>query len=530
MAASTSKLTVRAALNSPDRAQWEKAIRDEIFSLLNTTESLLPEEIDTSKPYHLIHATMQLKKKMKDAQTLDKFKARCCACGNELLGMILDTYSPTVSTLAHSVLHQIAVLDGMETCLMDTVAAYLNQAYPEDATPLYLQLPRAVAEVCGLDPNQVYRIKKYLYGLPDAGRAYYLAYREHLLQNGYAPTASDPCLFVRLTDKETTYIWFHVDDTFVASNAKEGIDRLTRVMQKRFQVTLNEDVDSHLGVNMERLPDGSVKLTQKKLLHHIFEEYFPEEVKGVRGISVPARSTAPAPDDDEPVLQRDYLRLLGMLNYLTRSRPDIATALSFAATHSSNPLQSNFDQLLLVVRYLWDTRDKSLIIRRGNGPDSPLILTCYVDASYLTHPDSRSHTGYCMSFGTTGTFYAKSVKQQLVATSSTHAEVRALYQLIVDIIYIVNLCDELHRPVQLPAIIMEDNQPAIDLTTSLTGRIKKCKHFLMLISFIREQVAEGLISIQKVPTEDNYADLLTKILTGLAFQDKAEYLLGTQED
>jgi hypothetical protein len=77
---------------------------------------------------------------------------------------------------------------------------------------------------------------------------------------------------------------------------------------------------------------------------------------------------------------------------------------------------------------------------------------------------------------------------------------------------------------------MEDNQPAIDLTTSLTGRIKKCKHFLMLISFIREQVASGLISIQKVPTEDNYADLLTKILMGLAFEDKAEYLLGIQAD
>jgi hypothetical protein len=281
---------------------------------------------------------------------------------------------------------------------------------------------------------------------------------------------------------------------------------------------------------MEQLPDGSVKLTQKKLLHAIFEEFHPEQVKGVRGISVPARSTVTTPDDDEPVLQRDYLRLLGMLNYLTRSRPDVATALSFAATHSAGPLQSHYDQLLLVVRYLWDTREKSLIIRRGKGPDSPLILTCYADASYLTHPDAKSHTGYCMSFGTTGTFYAKSVKQQLVATSSTHAEVRALYQCIVDIIYIVNLCDELHRPVQLPAIVMEDNQPAIDLTTSLTGRIKKCKHFLMLISFIREQVAAGLISIQKVPTEDNYADLLTKILMGLAFEDKAEYLLGIQAE
>ena len=48
----------------------------------------------------------------------------------------------------------------------------------------------------------------------------------------------------------------------------------------------------------------------------------------------------------------------------------------------------------------------------------------------------------------------------------------------------------------------------------------------MLINFIREQVQNGLIELQKVPTEDNLADILTKIITGSQFTEKAEQLLG----
>jgi hypothetical protein len=232
----------------------------------------------------------------------------------------------------------------------------------------------------------------------------------------------------------------------------------------------------------------------------------------------------------EEVTQMEYLHLLGMLNYMTRSRPDISTALSFAATHSAKPMEGHLEELKHIVQYLWNTRERSLIIRKGNSPNSPLTLTCYVDASYLTHPDSRSHSGYCMSFGNIGTFYVKSSKQQLMATSSTHAEVRALFQLIIDIIFVVNLCDELQRHINLPAIVLEDNQPAIDLSSSLTARVKKSKHFLMLVNFIREQVADGLIELRKVPTEDNHADVLTKALFGSAFEEKAKYLLGIESD
>ena len=100
---------------SEDREQWADAIRKEIFALLEETKTFVREDIDTSKPYTLINTTMQLKKKMNDAVTLDQYKARCCGCGNEIKDVTAESFSPTVSRMAHSAVHQIAVRDGMKT-------------------------------------------------------------------------------------------------------------------------------------------------------------------------------------------------------------------------------------------------------------------------------------------------------------------------------------------------------------------------------------------------------------------------------
>ena len=134
MAARTGGPKVTEALLSPEREAWIDVIFDEIITLLNTTHSLEEEDIDESMPYLLIHGTMQLKKKMKTADIVDKLKARLCACGNELDEVAMDTYSPTVAALTHATLLQIAVHDGMYLQTIDTVSAYLCQDYPQDVT------------------------------------------------------------------------------------------------------------------------------------------------------------------------------------------------------------------------------------------------------------------------------------------------------------------------------------------------------------------------------------------------------------
>ena len=92
---------------------------------------------------------------------------------------------------------------------------------------------------------------------------------------------------------------------------------------------------------------------------------------------------------------------IGALIYMTKSRPDIHTAVSFGATHSVTPTRGDFEELIHCLKYLEATQDEGLVLHAGE-PNRELILKCYVDASYLTHPDSKSHQGYCLNLETLG--------------------------------------------------------------------------------------------------------------------------------
>ena len=164
----------------------------------------------------------------------------------------------------------------------------------------------------------------------------------------------------------------------------------------------------------------------------------------------------------------------------------------------------------------------------GNISD-PLRLKCYVDAAYLSHSDASSHTGYCISLGTSeGCFYSKSQKQKLIATSSTHAEIRALYELTINL-FLTHLFTEIGRPIELPIIVFEDNQPTIDLVENESSKSTKSKHYLMIIQFLREQVKEGLFKLKKIGTAQNVSNVLTKIVTGGEFHSSFAIIMGQKE-
>jgi hypothetical protein len=78
-------------------------------------------------------------------------KVRLCVCGSELYGQVLGTYSPTVGAIAYSTVHQIAINDGLEFCIVNVAHAYLSQLYQQDALHLFLVLFDNVSDVCSLE-------------------------------------------------------------------------------------------------------------------------------------------------------------------------------------------------------------------------------------------------------------------------------------------------------------------------------------------------------------------------------------------
>ncbi len=283
--------------------------------------------------------------------------------------------------------------------------------------------------------QQLYRIDKCLYGLPDSGRHFYRHYRDALIAEWYLMSNMNNCLFYRVKDVETTFIVLFVDDTLILfSKRQEDIDQLSARLNRHYEMTLDAKADSFLGIHIEHRDDGTVLLTQPKLLQKLFKEH-PEKI-GKRKARTPSHPNGPASahnattnKEQSPLIPiATYLRLLGLLMYLTKSRPDIMTAVSFGATKSTSSTQTDYDQLYYyIVEYIRATADKGHRIYIGTS--SAKQLYCEVDASYLIHSDSKGQTGYTMGLHPNGTFYNRSAKQTLVSTSSTNAEMRALYTL-----------------------------------------------------------------------------------------------------
>ena len=104
---------------------------------------------------------------------------------------------------------------------------------------------------------------------------------------------------------------------------------------------------------------------------------------------------------------------------------------------------------------------------------------------------------------------------------------RAIFTLVKDIIYILSICSELQLQLALPAIIMEDNSAVITVTTDESAYAKKCKHFFMLINYVREQVDLGIIKVLKIPGQNNMSDVLTKPnFNEKDFETKTDGILG----
>jgi hypothetical protein len=109
------------------------------------------------------------------------------------------------------------------------------------------------------------------------------------------------------------------------------------------------------------------------------------------------------------------------------TRPDISFATNLLARYSSAPTQRHWTGIKSIFRYLKGTIDFGLAYRRTPHYNKTSIIG-YADAGYLSDPHkAKSQSGYV--FTANGTAFSwKSTKQNLVATSSNHAEIIALYE------------------------------------------------------------------------------------------------------
>jgi Reverse transcriptase (RNA-dependent DNA polymerase) len=208
---------------------------------------------------------------------------------------------------------------------------------------MYMAIPRG----CELPPeynskDYCLKLKKNIYGQKQAGRVWLKHLESGLSDIGFEPSKVLDCLYYR----GSTVLLVYVDDMIVFDPSDAAIDQVYQDLKKaNFDVTDEGDISDYLGVTFEHKQDGTIHLTQRKLIQQVLKDIkFRENTNPVDYPAKVSELLTASLDSEPHKADWSYPSIVGKLHYLEAcSRPDLSYSVHQAARFSANPRKPHAD-------------------------------------------------------------------------------------------------------------------------------------------------------------------------------------------
>ncbi len=340
-----------------------------------------------------------------------------------------------------------------------------------------------------LAPDELVRVLRPVYGLPDAGEYWSDTLSNHLREHcQFQQSATDLSLWLRtVAGKLLALAATYVDDVLLAATPS-ALEEFKRISRNRFDVTFNDtDPMNYCGLRISTRNDGTRAISQ------------PRQIDRLKLLPHNANFD-------------DYRSARAAMAWLIQTRPDIAYLVSHLARFTKETFNAKSIRLYnKAVKYLRETRHIELLYPRLDA--RTLRLVCYTDGGYSNTSDGKGQVGFVIALADGENRCAilayVSRKSRRVVKSSTSIEALAfaegfdhVFAIKADLVTIIKK--------SIPLIMLTDSEI---LFNTLTRRKTTTERRLMLdLRIARSAYSEREISnIALIASEHNPADALTKL-------------------
>ena len=416
-----------------------------------------------------------------------------------------DTFAPVAKPATVRIFLAVCNAQKKGIHQSDVTAAYLNGTMEED---IYMEQPVGYAQK-GPNGEKLYcKLIKALYGTKQAGRAWRKVIKEFLTSLGFHTCIFDPCLFVRGSDKEMLLIIVWVDDLLIGydNTNQSGFDTLWKALSEKFTISDLGQISDYVGMQITRdLDHQTLHLSQHDNIDKMCQ-HFQMENQDRRVIPIRAGLTLIAKDEGETISNKPYRSLIGCLLYPSQwTRPDISYAVGQLSQFLESPSESHWNTGIDVLRYLKGSRSMAMTYSYNGDME----VTGFADSNFAADLSTgKSVYGYVIYVGGNPISW-KSKKSKTTATSTTMAELEALYQAVTEAIWVYGLLKSMDL-IKLKYIKMySDNMGVVNLVHG-EKYLDRTKHEVVRVEFLRDKIRDGTLKVEWIATENMVADIFTK--------------------
>uniref|UniRef100_A0A2N9F5Y1 CCHC-type domain-containing protein n=1 Tax=Fagus sylvatica TaxID=28930 RepID=A0A2N9F5Y1_FAGSY len=411
-------------------SRWRDAMSSELTALMrHNTWQLVPPPADCN----IVGCKWVFRIKRHADGSIDRFKARLVAKGfNQRPGLdYKETFSPVVKPVTIRTVLTLAVMYGWSLRQLDVNNAFLHGHLTEK---VYMKQPPGFTSP--EHPNHICCLTKAIYGLKQAPRAWFSALKQALLEFGFINAKSDSSLFVFHDGSILAYCLVYVDDLILTGNNSTFVTSIIDQLGQKFSLKDLGPLHFFLGVEVIPTKEG-LFLTQHKYIRDMLSK---TSMDGAKDVTTPLSTSVSLKlaDGSSSVDSTEYRRVIGALQYLSLTRPDISFAVNKLSQFMHSPTQTHWTATKRLLRYLKNTIFHGINIRKTSSP----ALTCFSDADWAGSLDDRKSTSaYLIFLGHTPISWS-SKKQRAIARSSTEAEYRALATAAAESMWLLSLFQE----------------------------------------------------------------------------------------